>query len=67
VEAAAGYGILTLLCRQSEVAQVDAANRLTALRLQDGALTGDCSRGSWGHDLGLPGCYTSRGLPARDD
>ncbi len=64
MEASAGYGVLTLICPRSGVAQVLAANRLTALGIQDGALAGDCSSGAWRHDLGLPGCYTSPGFPA---
>ena len=63
MESSNGYGVLTLICPQSGVFQVVSADRLRDLRIRNGALAGDCSTGSWQRDAGLPGCYTSRGLP----
>ena len=50
-------GVLTLFCSASNPVQIFGADRLSALRVEDGALTGDCDRGSWRRDVGIPGCY----------
>lgn len=65
VEAAAGYGVLTLICPRSGVLQVVSADRLTMLRVRDGTLVGECNGASWQRDAGLPGCYPARGRGAR--
>ena len=54
MEPSPGYGVLTLMCPQSGVLQVVAADRLRALRIQDGGLAGDCGTGSWRRDVALP-------------
>ena len=56
-----GYGVLTLICARSGVQQIVYADRLSMLRLRDGALMGECRTGSWERDAGLPGCYPGRG------
>ena len=56
MESLPGHGVLTLICPLA-VTHVHGANRLRSMTLRDGALTGTCSAGSWGHDFGLPGCY----------
>ena len=64
LEAAPGYGVLTLICPQHRVQQILFANRLSTLQVRDGALAGGCSEGSWQRDAGLPGCYPVRGSGA---
>jgi hypothetical protein len=50
-------GVLTLFCSTSGPVQIFGADRLNALRLEAGVLTGDCERGAWRRDVGIPGCY----------
>jgi len=51
------FGVLTLFCAAGGPVQIFGADRLSALRVEGGALTGDCDRGSWRRDAGIPGCY----------
>ena len=57
LQVAPDSGVLTLFCSVGGPVQIFGANRLSGLRVEDGAITGDCDRGSWRRDAGVPGCY----------
>jgi hypothetical protein len=57
IQVAPESGVLTLFCSAGGPVQIFGADRLSELRVEDGALTGDCDRGSWRRDAGIPGCY----------
>jgi hypothetical protein len=57
IQVAPESGVLTLFCSAGGPVQIFGAERLNALRIEDGELTGDCERGSWRRDAGIPGCY----------
>lgn len=57
MQVAPEFGVLTLFCSVGGPVQIFGADRLHALRLEDGALAGDCARGAWRRDAGIPGCY----------
>jgi len=57
IQVAPESGVLTLFCSAGSPVQIFGADRLSALRVEDGTLTGDCDRGSWRRDAGIPGCY----------
>ena len=57
IQVAPDSGVLTLFCSAGSPVQIFGADRLSALRVEDGTLTGDCDRGSWRRDAGIPGCY----------
>jgi hypothetical protein len=57
MQVAPEFGVLTLFCSADAPVQIFGADRLHALRVEDGALAGDCARGTWRRDAGIPGCY----------
>jgi len=57
MQVAPEFGVLTLFCSAGSPVQIFGADRLSALRVEDGTPTGDCDRGSWRRDAGIPGCY----------